>query len=408
VSRSSAEEWSRDHFDTLLTLAALPVILLTSAPSVRGATGWELMLAVVSWAPLTVRTRWPLPVAAAVVFVNTVDIIVAAHGHPSMATIPIATMLALYTVSLRSTARVAWASALLAAAVQATTALLSRDHHVSQALLYLNWAVITTVIGRLIRERQDRISVAERRADEAERTKAEEVRRQVIDERMRIARELHDVLAHHITVVNAQAGVAQYLLRTDPDAAERTLTGIADNTRAALDELRATLGLLRTDTAHSEVDGRSPAPGLGQLPSLLDSFTNSGTDVTIETTGTTGNLSESVELALYRIIQEALTNATKHAPGTWVQINLQWAETTIVLKVVNPTSPTDPRNTAGSGNGLIGMNERAIAAGGTLTAGPIDDGRYAVTATLPLIASITDRPEPLQAKGQSSPVGRHP
>jgi signal transduction histidine kinase len=222
----------------------------------------------------------------------------------------------------------------------------------------------------------------------------------VTEERLRIARELHDVLAHHITVVNAQAGVAQYLLRTNPDAAERALAGITDNTRAALDDIRATLGLLRSDTDGSIADDREPAPALSQLPALIATFTTAGADIAATATGTPGPLSGPADLALYRIAQEALTNATRHAPGSKVQVTLDWVDSSVVLGVTNggPPAPTK-RNTDGSGHGLIGMRERAISAGGTLAVGPIGDGGYSVTATLPVSDRVSRDDEAARTNG---------
>jgi signal transduction histidine kinase len=408
VIRSSAQMWSRDHFEALLTAAALPLILVTSAPGGHWASGWEPVLAVAAWLPLIVRNRWPVLVAALVVLLETVDIVVAAHGHPSEATVPVATMLALYTVSLRSSARVAWGTAAVVAGIQSTTALLSRSDHGGQALLYVNWAIVATLIGRLIRARRDRIAAAELRADIAERTKADEARRQVAEERMRIARDLHDVLAHHITVVNAQAAVAQYLLRTDPSAAQQALSGITENTRAALDELRATLGLLRTDNERSEADERSPAPGLDEIPALIASFTSAGGDVAFETEGAAAPLSGSAELALYRILQEALTNATKHAPGCCVHVMLRWQTDAVVLTVVNSPPSVSGRDAGGTGQGLVGMRERAVAAGGDLTLEPSAAAGYTVRATLPVVRSSPRPDRPLRAAGGPSPVGPRP
>ncbi|MGD0246902.1 MAG: histidine kinase dimerization/phosphoacceptor domain-containing protein, partial [Streptosporangiaceae bacterium] len=232
--------------DGLLTAAALVIMLSTGVAggSWRLPAGWAAVVVVLSWLPLTVRVSWPLPVLAAVLAADTVHIALAGHAHPAAATLPAATMLALYTVATRYPARVAWTAAAAAAIIQFTAALVSYPH-AGPDLLYLNWAVVATALGLLIRERRERIAAAEQRAEAAERSRQAEADRQVTAERIRIAHELHDVLAHHIAVVNAQAGVAQYLLRTDPRAADAALAGIAANSRAALDELRAALGLLR-------------------------------------------------------------------------------------------------------------------------------------------------------------------
>ncbi len=374
--------WSRRHPDALLTGAALALMLITSVSNGewRHPSGWSLVLVGLAWLPLTVRTRWPLPVAAAVVSLDAAHIALAAHGHPATAIVPVGSMLALYTVSVRYPARVAWSAAAIGAAVLLTMSALTYPH-VGPDLLYVNWALIATAIGRLVLERRDRIAAAEQRAEAAERSKQAEARRQVTDERMRIAHELHDVLAHHIAVVNAQAGVAQYLLRTDPDAANKALAGIADNTRAALDELRATLGLLRAERGDTDADEeRAPTPTADQLDTLLDRFRAAGMQLSVQTRGTPQQLSGPADLALYRIVQESLTNASKHGPGNMVRLDIDWCDDAVTFAAANTrpaiTPPTIMQELVneGTGHGLLGMRERAAAAGGTLDAGPLADG----------------------------------
>ena len=247
-------------------------------------------MAVASWLPLTVRIPWPLPVLAVVLVADTAHIAMAGHAHPAAGTLPAATMLALYTVATRYPARVAWTAAAAAGVIQFTVALVSYPH-AGPDLLYLNWAVVPTALGLFIRERRERIAAAEQRAQAAEHSRQAEADRQVTAERIRIARELHDVLAHHIAVVNAQAGVAQYLLRTDPHAADTALAGIAANSRAALDELRATLAVLRAEDGSAPGDPRAPAPTIEHLGLLLDSFTDAGMRLTVAVRGEPGSLS---------------------------------------------------------------------------------------------------------------------
>jgi signal transduction histidine kinase len=380
-------QWCRSHGQDVLTAVALPLILVVNAPPGHWPSGWDVILAIATWAPLTVRMRWPLPVAVTVGALDTAQIALAGHEHPATATLPVATMLALYTVSVRCPARTAWLTAAVTAAVWFITAVLSLKQGSAEDLLYLNWAGLPVVVGRLTREREERITAAEQRAEAAERGQAAEAQRQVTAERMRIARDLHDVLAHHITVVNAQASVAQYLLSTDPAAAEEALAGIADNSRAALDELRATLGLLRSpDDSTVEADQRAPAPGAGQLAALAAGFTTAGMSVAVRSSGTPRPLAPAADLAIYRIAQEALTNASKHAPGSDAEVVLAWTEQTAALTVTN-TAPAAARAgpvAQGTGHGLIGMRERAASAGGTITFGPTADGGYQVAAVLPV------------------------
>jgi signal transduction histidine kinase len=302
-------------------------------------------------------------------------------------------MLALYTVATRYPARVAWTAAAAAGVIQFAVALVSYPH-AEPDLLYLNWAVVVTALGLLIRERRERIAAAEQRAEAAERSRQAEADRQVTAERIRIAHELHDVLAHHIAVVNAQAGVAQYLLRTDPHAADTALAGIAANSRAALDELRATLGLLRAEDDAAPGDPRAPAPTTEHLGLLLDSFTDAGMRLTVAVHGEPGSLSGPADLAFYRIVQEALTNATKHAPGSDVSLSVDWSAAAVHLTVSNtgPAAALPGLRNEGTGHGLIGMRERAAAAGGTVSAGAAAAGGYRVTATLPVLDAATTVP----------------
>ena len=396
--------------DWLLTAAALAVILLTSVPGGgwQLPAGWAAVVAVASWLPLTVRIPWPLPVLAVVLVANTAHIAVAGHAHPAAGTLPAATMLALYTVATRYPARAAWTAAAAAGVIQFTVALVSYPH-AGPDLLYLNWAVVPTALGLFIRERRERIAAAEQRAQAAEHSRQAEADRQVTAERIRIARELHDVLAHHIAVVNAQAGVAQYLLRTDPRAADTALAGIAANSRAALDELRATLAVLRAEDGSAPGDPRAPAPTIEHLGLLLDSFTDAGMRLTVAIRGEPGSLSGPAGLAFYRIVQEALTNATKHAPGSDVSLSIDWSAASVQLTISNTGPAAAPQGlmNEGTGHGLIGMRERAAAAEGTLKADPAAGGGYRVTATLPVLGTETAvSPEPAATTPDPQRSGR--
>ena len=382
----------RSRPELLLTTAALPLMLaLAFAGPNRPllSPAWTLVVTVLAWLPLTVRLMWPLPVLAVVLVLDTVDIAVAAHAQPTVTIVPVATMLALYTVAARYRSQLAWSCTAVTAGVQFGVALI--NHPTGADWLYLNWAVVGTVIGRLMKERRDRIAAADLRAEEAERSKQAEADRQVTAERIRIAHELHDVLAHHIAVVNAQAGVAQYLLQHDPAAAASALSGITANSKAALDELRATLGLLRAEGDPTPSDRRPPAPTIEQLPRLLAGFTDAGMRLTTATRGVPAALSGPAELAFYRIVQEGLTNATKHAPGSGVRLDIDWAATSVHLAITNTAAITATATGAtgglaneGTGHGLIGIHERSAAAGGSASAGRTAEGGYEVTATLPL------------------------
>jgi signal transduction histidine kinase len=234
----------------------------------------------------------------------------------------------------------------------------------------------------------------EERAARAERTREEEARRRVADERVRIARELHDVVAHHITLVNAQAGVAHHLLRTDPEAAYEALAHIKETSRTALDELRATVGLLRqTD---DQPASREPLPGLADLDRLVTSFRQSGLPVEVGCDKEQHRLAPAVDLTAYRIVQEALTNAHKHAPGRPVHLTLDYGADALSITVANEAADTRV-DAPGTGHGLIGMRERAATVGGTLTAGPEPHGGFLVRAELPLPPLPDRHPHPDKA-----------
>lgn len=395
MSRFRLISWCRTHPEMVATTA---VLLVTAWLAGIGSHGWhpnltDGALAAVAWLPLLWRQRQPLPVLVAVVALDSIRAIAAGSSHQAVTTLPLATVLALYTVADRYRGRLVWSCAAGAGLVQFTVTLLAFDQ-LGRSFLYFNWALVGTAFGMMIAERQRRIEAAEERLAEAERSKDLEARRQVTAERVRIARELHDSLAHHITVVNAQAGVAQYLLRENPDAAEQALSGIVENTQAALDELRSTLGLLREERYRPDGQDpdRIPTPGLSQLDALLRNMRDTGMTLTANTYGQACALPDLTDLTAYRVIQEALSNAAKHAPGAEVMVTLNWGKETLSLNVENSAPPTAGSKPAfapveGTGHGLLGMRERVAAAGGHLNIGPTADDGFKVAVQLPLTVS---------------------
>ncbi|MFD8143780.1 sensor histidine kinase [Streptomyces sp. NPDC059708] len=214
------------------------------------------------------------------------------------------------------------------------------------------------------RERAERAAAARRRADE---------------ERLRIARELHDVLAHSISVINVQAGVGLALLDTDPEQARSALTTIKAASKEALGEVRQVLDTLRAPGAAP----RAPAPGLDRLPELVEQAAATGLTVSTETAGRARPLPPGADLAAFRVLQEALTNVVRHSASRTARIRLGWRSDALELRV-DDDGPATGDPAGGSGNGLAGMRERAGALGGTVEAGPRPDGGFRVRATLPL------------------------
>jgi len=204
-------------------------------------------------------------------------------------------------------------------------------------------------------------------------------------ERARIARELHDVVAHHISMVSVQAETARLTTPGMPELGERRLREIGDTARASLTEMRRLLGVLREDAAGQQPArqpaARQPQPGLPQLNDLIDEARKaSGAGVRLIVSGQVTRLDPGVELAVYRIVQEALTNSRRHAPGAAVDVELRYGPDALLLRV-RDNGPGGA--SAGSGHGLIGMRERAQAVGGELRAGPAAGGGFLVEATLP-------------------------
>ncbi|MFJ2399980.1 sensor histidine kinase [Streptomyces xanthochromogenes] len=234
------------------------------------------------------------------------------------------------------------------------------------------WAVAVVAVAELVRvrreqwarERAGRAAAAKRRADE---------------ERLRIARELHDVLAHSISVINVQAGVGLALLDSDPEQARTALTTIKSASKEALGEVRQVLETLR---APGEAP-RSPAPGLDRLPELVEQAASAGLTVATTTTGRRTALPPGADLAAFRIVQEALTNVVRHSAARTARVAVGYEPGALVLRIEDDGPPSSGA-AGGSGNGLIGMRERAAALGGTIDAGPVPSGGFRVTARLPL------------------------
>ncbi|GHB38462.1 two-component sensor histidine kinase [Streptomyces viridiviolaceus] len=239
-----------------------------------------------------------------------------------------------------------------------------------QELVIATWAVAIVALSELARarreqwarERAERAQAAQRRADE---------------ERLRIARELHDVLAHSISVINVQAGVGLALLDSDPEQARTALTTIKAKSKEALGEVRQVL-----DTLRAPGDApRAPAPGLGRLPELVHEAASAG--LTVEVEGEPPRLAPGTDLAAFRIVQEALTNVVRHSGSRHARVHLGRGGGTLRLRI-DDDGPATGADAGGGGNGLAGMRERAAALGGTIEAGPRPDGGFRVLATLPL------------------------
>ncbi|MEU8780207.1 sensor histidine kinase [Streptomyces sp. NPDC048637] len=243
---------------------------------------------------------------------------------------------------------------------------------------------IAVVLGAALRGRR----VARTQLVEQEVLTAEErARRTLLEERNRIARELHDVVAHHMSVISIQAQVAPHLVKEPTDELKENLAGIRRNAVEALTELRRVLGVLRSEDALADGVRHTPQPTLGRLDELVGTVRGAGLAVTTEISGEPRPLSPGVELSAFRIVQEALSNAIRHAPGAEVRVAIGYRPGGLSIRVTNsaPDGPAPPSQ--GAGHGLLGMHERATMLGGELATGPTPDGGYEVTAILPAQAA---------------------
>ncbi|KOV61114.1 histidine kinase [Streptomyces sp. NRRL WC-3618] len=241
-----------------------------------------------------------------------------------------------------------------------------------QEIVVTAWVAAIVAVAELVRVRREQWD-----RERAERALA--ARRRADEERLRIARELHDVLAHSISVINVQAGVGLALLDSDPEQARTALTTIKAASKEALGEVRQVLDTLRTPGDAP----RAPAPGLDRLPELVEQAAGAG--LSVEVRGAVPKLAPGADLAAFRIVQEALTNVVRHSGSRRARVRVDADEADGALRLcVDDDGPATGADAGGSGNGLAGMRERAAALGGTIEAGPRADGGFRVLAVLPL------------------------
>ncbi|MFB7275435.1 sensor histidine kinase [Streptomyces sp. NPDC056244] len=291
---------------------------------------------------------------------------------------------ALYSLGLVIDRKSTRVYALLTTALVVTTAVLADPINYDLFLTAVNpiaWVLLPAVLGSMVQLRRAYIAAVQARAEHAERTREEEAQHRVAQERMRIARELHDVVAHHLALANAQAGTVAHLLRVNSDQASLMLDSLRETTAEALREMKATVGLLRQD---NDSDALGPAPGLAQLEELRTAFGTAGLSVQLSIAGESVPLPTGADLNAYRIVQEALTNVTKHAATATAHVDVAYSAAHVTLKITNEGTVIAGGPPSGKGFGLVGMRERAHSAGGTLHAGPTPHGGFEVTCTLPL------------------------
>ncbi|MFF2305743.1 sensor histidine kinase [Streptomyces sp. NPDC058128] len=241
---------------------------------------------------------------------------------------------------------------------------------------------------------------AQRRLVEQETiSEAERSRRTLLEERARIARELHDVVAHHMSVITVQADSAPYRIPDLPDAAREEFTSIASSARESLAEMRRLLSVLRSDGSEGE---RAPQPGLDRVQQLVEATVRAGVPAELRLAADLGDVPQAVDLSAYRIVQEALANVVRHAPGASTRVSVRADGGWLTVLVVNGPSAEAgsgvERGASGTGHGLVGMRERVRLTGGSLDTGPLPDGGFRVAARLPLTPDPATAPATTPAR----------
>ncbi len=388
-----------------LPVALVQVLGCTLGPPVSGrreidALAYLLLLA--GPALLVVRARWPVPVALGTGVIALAYLLLGYPYGPYFLAFLVA------VAHLVSADRAGWAWMIVALGWAAFVLLgptVGREPPptLATSLVAVGWLLAGIVLGQLNRLRREKIAQIARWQAEEHRRRTEEDRRRASDERLRIARELHDVLAHNISLINVQAGVALHLIDDQPEQARTALAAIKQASKETLQELRTTLGVLRQV---DEGAPRAPAPGLSRLGDLIERSAAAGVQVTVETVGDPRPLPPNVDLAAFRIVQEALTNVYRHAQATAAIVRVEYRPGELALRVEDdglggagpagagavrdggsagiggPAMTGIPRD--GVGNGIPGMRERVNALGGRLAVGPRAGGGFAVAAILPV------------------------
>ncbi|MGW0914141.1 sensor histidine kinase [Streptomyces sp. NPDC002784] len=351
----------------------------------------SIVLMAVGAGALVFRRRAPRTVLAVA---GTLSVIESVTGDPR-APVAMSAVVALYTVASTTDRHTAWRLGLLTMTVLTGVAMLAGPlpWYAQENLAIFAWTGMAATAGDAIRSRRAFVDAIQERAERAERTREEEARRRVAEERLRIARDLHDVVAHHIALVNVQAGVAAHVMDKRPDQAKEALAHVREASRSALNELRATVGLLR-QSGDPEAP-TEPAPGLDRLDELVGTFRSAGLQVEVARADQGTTLPAAVDLAAYRVIQEALTNVQKHAGNeAKAEVSVVRVGPQVEITVLDDGRHDEQAPPSGGGHGLLGMRERVTALRGTLTTGPRYGGGFRVHAILPVKTRAAATGEP--------------
>jgi signal transduction histidine kinase len=390
TERLSARQWVVIDVFVAIALAAASAGQVAGVghivPSTLTGTGWDVVryLAVVAaCAPLPLRRRSPVGVLGVIaVSVALLD----ALGGQYLALLAVTP--AVYSVAAASARRASLAAVAAAVAVMEISALsAARGSDGTVALYVLAAAVAGWLAGENSRVRRVYVKNVAERAAEREGEREERARRAGLEERMRIARELHDVVAHAMSIITVRSGVARAVIDVRPGEAREALGIIEDTSRQALSELRLLVGVLRATEPEASLAERAPAPGLADLPELVTQVTQAGVAVSVSVEGEPRRLPSGVDLSAYRIVQEGLTNVVRHAAPASAELTLGYRPAEVVIEITDDGRTQDrelplalPKE--GAGHGLAGMRERVAVYGGKLIAEPTRSG-FRLLARIP-------------------------
>jgi signal transduction histidine kinase len=356
----------------------VPPPVLPAGPSDIGdqddpqGPGW---IAVAAILPLLARRRYPLATLMVILGITVLSLRGESPGTDILRVSFYACVIAGYSAAAYSPYRV-WALAALPVAAL----LYSSFHDLAVPIVPVGWVpfLVLLPIGLAV----NGMRTWRQRADRLRGERADALRDAARQERARIARELHDIVTHNVSMMVIQAGAARKVLDKAPDAARDALLSVEEGGRAALGELRGVMGLLVA--ADGDADDLTPQPGLAQLPPLIDRVRDAGVDVTVTTSGDRCPLPAGLELAAYRVVQEALTNTVKHASGAHATVDVTYGPDELRITVTDTGGRPTAESAASTGRGLAGLRERLAVYGGTLQAATRLTGGFRVQAQLPL------------------------
>jgi signal transduction histidine kinase len=384
LRRLRANPW---WFDSALALAAagLSTAFFIFHPAVRGLPRGMFVLGcglvLLHTLPLAARRRFPLAVLATTVASGVAFVALDLAPDILWVAIPVA----VYSVAAYGDRWVALAGLAVAEAGLAVVQLTPGRTGVNTWVGNMGFLAAAWLLGHFVGVRRLYVLRLEERTAELEQAREELAGRAVTEERLRLARELHDVVAHAMSVIAVQSGVGAHIAASRPEEVGKALAAIEATSRGALEELRRLLGVLRQD---SEVQASlTPVPGLANLDSLLAEVGKAGLAVRLRVEGTPLQLPAGVDLSAYRIVQEALTNVVKHAGPAHAQVTIGYRGQEVLVEVIDDgrgAVPPAGDGRVGTGHGLIGMRERVAAFGGDLQVGPCPGGGFRVAARLPL------------------------